>query len=329
MKNALSVLLAWAALGALGGSAQTVISEDFSTDPLQNGWNIIGDTNLFQWNSTNQNLGVTWDSSKPNSFFYHPMGTILGRDDNFSLSFDLLLNSIGPGPDPAKTNSFPIAIGFLNLSQATQTSFYRGTGTNSPDLVEFAYFFDSGFGATVWPTVVDTNSTFNFNSASDYAVFALKPGDWYHVSLAYAASNQIMMASVTNSAHDSGVSVAQLVNTNFTDFRATVLSISSYSQAGQDPAFAGSVLAHGAIAHLLATVPLPPVQDLSGGFDQRAWRVQFNGRTNWLYTLERTSNFQAAIPVSQPTPGTNGRLVLADTNAPPGKAFYQVRAERP
>ena len=59
----------------------TVITEDFSADPRSNGWQIFGNTNLFQWDSTNHNLDVTWDSSQTNSYFYHPLGTILTRDD--------------------------------------------------------------------------------------------------------------------------------------------------------------------------------------------------------------------------------------------------------
>src|SRR5260370_31121341 len=88
----------------------TVIAEDFTLDPSQTGWRIFGDTNLFHWNATNQNLEVTWDSSQPNSYFYHPLGTIVSRDDDFSLGFDLRLDDIGPGPDTNKASTFPIAI---------------------------------------------------------------------------------------------------------------------------------------------------------------------------------------------------------------------------
>ena len=71
--------------------AAATITENFSANPLQNGWQIFGDTNLFQWDSTNQNLAVTWDSSQTNSYFYHPLGTILTRNDDFSLAFDLAI----------------------------------------------------------------------------------------------------------------------------------------------------------------------------------------------------------------------------------------------
>jgi len=58
-------------------SGATTITEDFSTDPVPRGWKMFGDTRLFQWDSTSQTLAVTWDSSQTNSYFYHPLGTIL------------------------------------------------------------------------------------------------------------------------------------------------------------------------------------------------------------------------------------------------------------
>src|SRR4051794_38173690 len=112
--------LFFAALTAACLSAHaTVLSENFLNDPANNGWLVAGNTNLAQWDSTNHNLLFTWDSGQPNIYFYHPLGTVLNRDDDFSLAFDLLLKDIGPGPDPTKSFSFGIAVGFLNLHEAT------------------------------------------------------------------------------------------------------------------------------------------------------------------------------------------------------------------
>ena len=60
-------------------SAPHTITENFTTNPLLNGWQIFGDTNLFQWDPTNHDLAVTWDSSQSNSYFYLPLSNILGR----------------------------------------------------------------------------------------------------------------------------------------------------------------------------------------------------------------------------------------------------------
>ena len=310
-------------------AAATVIAQDFALDPAQDGWRIFGETNLFHWNPTNQNLEVTWDSSQPNSYFYHPLGTILSRQDDFSIAFDLRLDDVGPGPDTNMASTFPIAIGFVNLDETTQTYFLRGTGSNSPDLGEFAYFWDSGFGATCWPTFVDTNSTFNYNSAADYAIFALTPGDGYHVCMTYTASNQTVVGTVTNFEQTAGVRITQLLNVNFSDFRLGTVSISTYSDAGQDPQYAGSVLAHGTADNLVITVPTPPVQDLGGGTTNGFWQVHFLGQTNWLYTLERTADFRSWTSASGPVSGTDGAMFIADTNVPAPSTFYRVRAHRP
>jgi len=318
-----------AVLASISHAAVTRITEDFSSDPLQAGWRIFGDTNLFQWDVTNQDLRVTWDSSQGNSYLYHPLRTILTREDDFSLGFDLTLTDIGVGLDTNKITSFPIAIGFLNFDLAAATNFIRGTGSDSPDLAELAYFWDSGFGATVWPTFVDTTSSFNYNDSSDYAVFGLAPGDSYHILMNYTASNQTAILTITNFENTSGLKIVQLINTNFGDFRLGSLSISSYSDAGQDPQYAGSVLAHGVVDNLVLTVPAPPVDDVVGLLAKGVWQVQFTGQSRWVYTLEQTTDFQTWSNASAATEGTATTMVLAATNALAKAAFYRIRAERP
>lgn len=308
----------------------TTITEDFSTNPLQDGWHIFGDTNLFQWDSVSQDLNVTWDSSQTNSYFYHPLGTVLTRYDDFSIAFDINLHDIGKGPDPIKTNSFEVAIGFINLDEATQTNYLRGTGYNSPDLVEFDYFWDNGYGATVWPAFVDSYSDFNYNSSSDYAVYALTLTDWYHVVMTYTASNQTMVTTLTNLNDSSGTSTSQTLNDSFDDYRVNAISVNSYSDAGQDPTYGeGSVIAHGMVRDFVVTVPPPPVQDLAGVFSNGTWQAQFTDPTNWVYTLQRTTDFQSWTNVSASVFGNGTNLFLQDTNPPLDNAFYRVKAERP
>lgn len=306
--------------------AQT-IKQDFSTDPALSGWAIFGDTNLFRWDPTNRDLQVTWDSSQPNSYFYHSLGTILARDDDFTLAFDLRVDMDGPGPDTNKASSFPLAVGFLSLDRAVQTNFLRGTGSDSPDLVELAYFWDSGYGATLWPTFVDTNSRFNYlGDGTDYAIYALERGNWYHVVMTYVATNQAMVTTLTNLANRFTLAITNRLGTNFTDFRVSALSVNSYNDSG---GYGSSILALGAVGNIVATLPPPPVTNMHGSSSKGLWQVQFTGRSNWVYTLERTTDFQswAAVPTAAST--ANGTWTLADTNTPPGKAFYRVRAQRP
>src|SRR5271165_5189674 len=126
MKKRLYVPLAWTALCvALSPAHAATLTEDFSTDPLQKGWQVFGDTNLFTWNSTNQNLEVTWDSSQSNSYFSHSIGTILTTNDDFNVEFDLqLTNAV------AANYGSELAIGFLHLADATGAGFLRSSGVS-------------------------------------------------------------------------------------------------------------------------------------------------------------------------------------------------------
>ena len=111
----------------MGKSA--TITENFAADPLAHGWQIYGDTNLFRWNSMNQNLAVTWDSSQTNSYFYLPLGTILTKSDAFSLAFDLQLSDIAD-------NSPQIAVGLFNFANPTNANF-----TSCPAATQFPKSF--------------------------------------------------------------------------------------------------------------------------------------------------------------------------------------------
>jgi hypothetical protein len=317
----------WFNLLAASICGATTLTENFTNNPSQDGWKIFGDTNLFQWDSTNKNLDVTWDSSQTNSYFYHPLETIVTRSDDFSITFDLQLNVA-----EANGYGFELAVGFLNLSEATNADFSRSTGENSPDLVEFDYFPDVGYGPTVWPVFVDTNSDFNYNGASDYAIYAPNPGDWYHIVMTYTASNETLVTTMTNFEQTSGVTIVDplnLTSTNypFTDFRADTISISSY----QDDGFGDSIFAQGVLNHLVVTVPPPPVQNLSGTFSNGVWRAQFISQTNWLYTLQRTVDFKTWTDASNSVliSGNGTNLFLPDTNAIASQSFYRVRADRP
>ena len=323
MKKVCLFLLA-GLMAASTGKAIT-LTENFAANPLQDGWRIFGDTNLFQWDSTNQVLDVTWDSSQCNSCFYHPLGTILTRNDDFSFAFDLQLNEA-----EASGYGFELAIGFLNLAETTNADFQRSTGYNSPDLVEFDYFPDVGNGSTVWPTFVDTNSDFNWNGDSDYAIYAPNLGDWYHIVMTYTASSQAMVTTMTDLDQTSGVTIIDpldLTNLDypFTDFRVDTLSISSYQDDGEGD----SIYAQGVVDNFVVTLPPPPVQNLTGAFSNGVWQAQFCSQSNWLYILQRTADFQSWTNVGPAAPGNATTLFLQDANPPADKAFYRVSASRP
>src|SRR5436309_374449 len=127
----------FAVLGAslllLNSSRAAVFQERFANDPAATGWRVFGDSSAFHWNSTTESMDVTWDSTKPTSYFYHGLGTTLALEDTFSLEFDLRLT------DAQATGFFELAIGLFNFGDATSASFSRATAA-SPNLFEFDYY---------------------------------------------------------------------------------------------------------------------------------------------------------------------------------------------
>ena len=323
-----ALALAGLALGSIRESQAAIWSEDFSVAPVTRGWKIFGDTNLFVWNPTNQALQVTWDSSKTNSYFYRSLGTILAKDDDFGFEFEVRLSDIATN---TKSGPFEIALGFLNLADDTKPNFWRGSGVDAVhgprDVVEFDYFPAGsypGFGdvaPSISPTLVSSDDGF----ASGFDLLELTTNDLFHINLAYTASNQTLHTTITRNGLSFGPVDDVVLGTNFTDFRLNAFAISSYSDFGDDY---DSVIAHGIIDNVSITIPPPPVTMVVGGSINGLWSVQFGSRTNWVYTLERTLNFQSWATASSPLSGTGSNLILAETNSPPAAAFYRIRADK-
>lgn len=324
--------MAWGVVAVSLAEAAT-FQEDFTNDPAANGWKGFGNTNLFQWDATNRNLRVTWDSSQTNSYFLRPLGTVLARADDFALAFDLKLDDLLAGVDPNKTSTFQIAVALFNLNDASRTNYFRGAGIDAAqgprNTVEFDYFPASpdGITATVSPLLISSNNQFAYNFTFP---LELTLSDWFHVEMAFTASNQTLATTLTRNGQPFDPVNSVTLGPGFSDFRLDTVAVCSYSDAGQiPPEFAGSILAHGVIDNLAVTLPPPPVQNLSGAFSNGLWQAQFLSRSNWLYTLERTEDFCSWADVSPAASGSGTVLVLSDTNPPAARAFYRVRANRP
>jgi hypothetical protein len=308
--------------GQSGAPDSTTIVEDFATDPAGHAWQTFGTASLFHWNPTNQNLEVTWDSSQPNSYFYRPLGYPLTKTDDFSLEFDLHPERILAGVSAGKPNAFELALGFVNLADATAPSLQRGTAKNSPNLVEFDYFPDTGYGATISPVVVSTNDRF-FPSFS--FPLELTAGDNFHVRLQYLAGALKLATTMTRNGAPFGPIQDVALPSDFGDFNVDAASISSYSDAGAD----GSLLAQGTVDNVALTVPGPPVGKLANQFSRGTFAVSFQCRSNWLYTLETTTDFQSWTPATPATLSQSDRLVLSNAGSVTNQAFFRVKAQRP
>jgi hypothetical protein len=345
MKNRLLVLLASAGLFlARSPAGAATFAEDFSVNPLQHGWQIFGDTNLFSWNATNDNLEVTWNSAHPNSYFYHPLEVSLTRYDDFSLEFDLRLTDIASGVEPGKTGPMQIGLGFLNLAAATSTNFMRGAWGGAPDVAEFAYYTSGyyDYGGIIYPAPASAVPSFipgtdSYHYAPAFVVMfetELPTNEVVHARLAYTGGDQTAVLTLSTN----GVPLSQLPNlvlcdadnSQFTatdNFRVDTFSISSYSSAGDDY---DSVLAHGTVDNLVITAQLQPITRLTGGLTTDGfWQAQFFAHSNWLYTLECSTNLRSWMPASPATAGNEEFMLLEDAEPASPIAFYRVRAQEP
>jgi hypothetical protein len=147
----------------------------------------------------------------------------------------------------------------------------------------------------------------------------------YHITVNHDSAAPMITGQILTGGNLFSSFPTNFASTNFAGFQLDTVSISSYSDANSG----GSALAHGTIANIVVTILPPPPLNITGSFSNNVWQVQFNSRNQWLYTLERTVDFQSWSAASDATPGNGGTLFLQDTNAPAANVFYRVQANRP
>lgn len=298
--------------------------ESFDSNPLQNGWNYHGNSNLFFWDSSGKNLKVTWDSSNPNSYFYKPLGVTLTREYKFGFGFDLYLTNVTAGTTPGKPFTFQLAIGLINFTNATSQGFFRGTGVDSPNVVEFDYFPDSGFGATISPTIISVSNQFatSFNFPLELTTNTL-----FRINMEFDPLTARLSAVITsNGAPFAPISDA-VISGDFAGFFVDTFAIMSYSDEGQDPMWSGSITAKGFVDNINFYWIQPP--RLSTRKVNNQWQVSFESKPMWWYTVERSEDLRNWTPVSPATPGTGGIMDILDPTPSQERAFYRVKAEKP
>lgn len=325
MKNIVRLLSALLLGGTIVSSSHAVvISENFSAgglggSPFARGWSAVGDTNLFVWNPTAGHLEVTWDSSKPNSFFKIPLGMTLTRSNDFGCMFDLTLSSIGSLP--GKSGAMQVAAGFINLSAATNSNYLRGTGFNSPNLVEFNYFHDTGFGESVSPVMISRDNQF----AAGFLGFKFELGQEYRIQMTFTAFNQTLATTVMHNGTNALTSsvVIPASSASFSDFAVDTMAISSYSDEGQDPMWAGSILAQGVIDRVVVSTPAPTLGSVTLRKFADTWRAEVYCQPGYTYILQRTTTFQTWTDVDTEV-AASPVLVLQDESPIVTNGFYRV-----
>ena len=127
-------LLTCALAGAsvLTAHGDTVITEDFSSDPLRNGWSVFGEPTCSSGMPPTRTCGspgtrrsrTVISTTRSGPFLRATMISAWPLTCNWPI-LALVLNT-------NDTYAFEIALGFLNLAQATETNFLRGTGRIRP-----------------------------------------------------------------------------------------------------------------------------------------------------------------------------------------------------
>jgi len=318
------LILLFGLLAGLSARAVT-FTENFTNDPAQNGWQVFGDTNLFQWDSANDVMDVTWDSTQPNSYFYHPLGTTLTIADSFTICFDIQLNDLQCQPNPGIAN---LGVGLFNYNDATNSGFSRPDGF-TPDLFEFDYYPDDGLDGNPEMAASLTDDVGGVTNYPDfYFIYNESPMNdsvTYHVVLSHMADE----AALSSTVYTNGQVYATMGNAyfeGFTDFFLDTIAISSYEQDSSYDAY--DLLAHGTVGNFVVTFP-GVSRNLIGTINNGVFQVNLGTYTNWNYLLERSTNLLAWSAVTPCVSGTGQALTLCDTNAPATAAFYRVQANMP
>ncbi len=298
-------------------NANTLV-ERFTTDPSLSGWQVTVTRICFQWDSTNQVLDVTWDSTQTNSYFYHPLGLTLTTNDSFCVQFDLRLSDA-----TASNYGNQLAIGLLHYSDATSPDFNRAN-SSTPNLFEFDYFpaFDfngDSFSASINATLKDSQPGY----AGFYVVYdnvTLDSGVTYRIVLIHRAGEE----TITGGVYTNGVLISTLPlgygSGPVGDFQLDTLSVNCFADDG----YGDSVLAHGTVDNLACASPLPLTRSAPSPPEKFNSSATPTGSTRW----SKPPISKRGRPPRPPLLATDEPRVKA-ANPPAGNIFYHVRADLP
>jgi len=311
-------------------SAKAEVAPQIIRKPFQE-WQTHGNASLFA--PAEQSVGVTWDSSKTNSFLYLPIGFTVSRADDFKLAMAFRLSSIAIGTTPGKPFSFQIAAGLVNTANAFDPKYLAGTGVDAVrgarNLIEFNYFPDSGFGATVGAIAASRENQFAYGHNFPLELTA---GPAYDLEMSFSAATQTLSTRMWKDGQPFGSApnapLKDLTLDNaFAGFTVDAIAISSYSDEGQFPEYAGSILAAGEFTKAELTVYNRPKLELvkSAG----SLSVRFETTDDWSYQLEGSADAANWTAASEILRGSGAPLALPLETGLKASQLLRLRAVRP
>ena len=291
--------------------------ENFSANPLANGWAAHGDESLFEWDAEGEALAVTWDSERPNSNFHRPLGLTLTEADTFAFAFDIALDEVKAGHLDGQPYTFEVALGLINSKSAKADGFSRGTGSDSPNLVEWDYFPDTGFGATISPTIVSAKSQF---AAGFTFPAALSAGKQYSVRMEYDPDERALKTFMLENGKVWKTIKTVALADDFVGFVVDAFSISSYTAKGSE----SSLLANGSVDNLAIGVSRSKPRIVNTRLADGQWTARSFGYGTADYLLERSADLRGWQPVRNGVREDGFYLRLIDENPSLGDGFYRL-----
>lgn len=321
-------LLACVAVIALPKAAADGFVEEFDSDPSARAWQVLGDGAAFRWEPGGW-LGVEWNSTRPNGFFARELpGPVTERDD-FAFGMDLVLDAHVVGMEAGKPGTFQMAVGLIRRADAAHPSFRRAVFLGPRNLVEWAWFGTEPSGmisASISPVIVPADGRLPWGYADSFVEPRL--GVRYGFDLAYTASDRTLRATMTEDGAPGPALRPVVLPAGFGGFEVDALSVNAYSDAGQDPRYAGSLRASARIDRLRWSGPGRVVAGLRVQETPTGARVSFGTRAGWRYTLQASEDLRAWASVAGPVTAEGLEVVLED-GARLGMRFYRVEALRP
>lgn len=209
MRGGAVSLMIWLMTTTMVTGQDLVFEETFSTDPIAEGRLVVhdGDAGRFVYDETNDLMTASYDTDLATARLIHDLGESFTHEDNFTITFDFEILSVGFFADPCA--SAQIAMGAMN-SATTGTDRAGGTGGDAFDIVTFDYFPNvTAFGGpSLGPASINTDTgaayfdhlDFEFGPETNMSVEGSLPMDTtLTAEIVYDSCTRIMTLTVADS----------------------------------------------------------------------------------------------------------------------------------